>query len=339
MRRYKTLSWLLVFFFLALSGCTRPECPPLWVFPRVFLPKDEAPHENEVEWWYYTGHLATGEERYGFEMVVFQIRYLTYDGYMAHFAVTDKAQGLFAYDIRYLEGVQPSQGQGFDLVVDDWRMKGFEGDDYLKADMEGYAIELNLEALKEPILHGGDGLIEMGSGALKSYYYTRPRMNVTGTLEVQGVQKEVTGIAWMDHQWGDFFAGYYLGVGWDWFSIQLDDFTEVMLFNFRINQANERSEGSYIDELSCLYPLDAPDFQILPVGTWVSPHSGAEYPMGWQVSIPEHGLELSLNPDMEDQELCMILDTCYWEGPVRVTGTREGEPVSGQGYVELTGYQ
>jgi predicted secreted hydrolase len=205
--------------------------------------------------------------------------------------------------------------------------------------MNGYAIELDLLSLKEPILHGGDGLVEMGSNALKSYYYTRPRMDVTGTLEVQGVQKEVTGTAWMDHQWGDFFAAYYLGVGWDWFSIQLDDFTELMLFNFRVNQVTERSEGSYIDELSCLYPLEAPHFQIAGVDTWVSPHSGAEYPMGWNVLLPEYGLELSLDPVMEDQELCMALDTCYWEGPIVVSGTRQGEPISGRGYVELTGYQ
>ena len=112
-----------------------------------------------------------------------------------------------------------------------------------------------------------------------------------------------------------------------------------MLFNFRVDQVNQRSEGSYIDELSCLYPLKAADFQILSVATWVSPHSGAEYPMGWQISVPEYGLEMSLTPVVEDEELCMVQDTCYWEGPVAVSGTREGEPISGQGYVELTGHQ
>jgi predicted secreted hydrolase len=336
---YRRLACLLVLLGLTVSGCTRPECPPLWVIPRVALPEDDAPHDMEVEWWYYTGHLVAGEEQYGFEMVVFQVMYLTYEGTMAHFAVTDKAQELFAYDIRYLEGLEPPQGQGFDLSIDDWRMRGFDGEDYLKAGMSGYAIELDLVALKEPVLHGGDGLIEMGSPVLKSYYYTRPRMDVTGTLEVQGVPREVTGTAWMDHQWGDFFAGYYLGVGWDWFSIQLEDFTELMLFNFRVDQVTERSEGSFFDELNCLYPLDASDFQVLGLGTWVSPHSGAEYPMGWHVSLPDHELELTLDPVMEDQELCMILDTCYWEGPVAVSGTRQGEPIAGQGYVEMTGYQ
>ena len=335
----KGLCCLVVILYLALPGCPRPGCPPLWVFPQVFLPKDDAPHNMEVEWWYYTGHLVTADEQYGFEMVVFQVQVLGYEGYMAHFAITDKVQGQFAYDIRYLEGVEKPQGQGFDLSIDEWRMRGFNGADYLKARMDGYAIELDLVSLKEPILHGGDGIVEMGLSGLKSYYYTRSRMNVTGTLEVGGVQKEVTGTAWMDHQWGNFFAAYYLDVGWDWFSIQLDDFTELMLFNFRVNQVPGRSEGSFFDEISCLYPLGASDFQVVPVGTWVSPHSGAEYPMGWQVSIPKYEIELSLNPAMEDQELCMILDICYWEGPVVVSGTRQGEPVSGQGYVELTGYQ
>lgn len=336
---YKVLPWLLILLCLTLPRCTRPECPPLWVFPRVFLPEDEAPHNVEVEWWYYTGHLDVGEEKYGFEMTVFRVKYLSYQGTMAHFAVTDKVQRLFAHDVRYNEELPVPQGAGFDLSIDDWRMRGLNGEDHLKASMDGYAIELDLVSLKEPILHGGDGLIEVGFRALKSYYYTRPRMDVTGTLEIQGVQKQVTGTAWMDHQWGNFFAAYYLGVGWDWFSIQLEDFTELMLSNIRVDQVNKQTDGSYIDELSCLYPLEASDFQLVSTDTWVSPHSGAAYPLGWEVSVPEHGLELSLTPVMEDQELCMILDICYWEGAIEVSGTREGEPISGQGYVELTGYQ
>jgi predicted secreted hydrolase len=336
---YKVLACLLVLLYLATPGCTRPECPPIWKIPRVFFPKDEAPHNVEVEWWYYTGHLDSGEEHYGFEQVIFRIRYLSEQGTMAHFAVTDKVQSLFAHEVKYSEELQVPQGPGFDLSIGDWRMRGLNGEDHLEASMDGYAIDLDLLSLKEPILHDGDGLVEMGAGVLKSFYYTRPRMDVTGTLEVQGVQKQVTGTAWMDHQWGNFFAGYYMGIGWDWFSIQLADFTELMLFNIRVDQVDTQSDGSYIDELSCLYPLEAADFQVVSTDTWASPRSGATYPMGWEVSVPEHGLELSLAPVMEDQELCMILDICYWEGAIDVSGTRDGEPISGRGYVELTGYQ
>lgn len=307
--------------------------------PRVYLPEDESPHDMEIEWWYYTGHLFSGEEEYGFEMVIFQSKYILYEGYMAHFAMTDKVQGLFSYDIKYSYELQEPTGEGFDLSIDDWRMRGLNGEEYLKASMDGYAIELDLLSLKEPILHGGDGLIEMGFDNIKSYYYTRSRMEVTGTLEVQGVQKEVTGTAWMDHQWGDFFAAYFLGVGWDWFSIQLEDFTELMLYSFRGSEGHEHSEGSYFDENSSLHSFEGSDFQIASVDTWVSPYSGAEYPLGWEIAIPEYGFELSLTPAMEDQELCFVLDTCYWEGPIVVSGTRNGEPISGRGYVELTGYQ
>jgi predicted secreted hydrolase len=335
----KTLPCLLVFLLLALPGCTRPECPPLWVFPRVFLPHDESPHNMEVEWWYYTGHLLSGDEQYGFEMVIFQVKVLSNQGTMAHFAVTDLAQGVFVHDVKYSEELPGSQGPGFGLSIDEWTMRGLDGEDHLRAASGGYAIELDLASQKEPILHGGDGLIDMGFGALKSYYYSRTRMDVSGTLEVQGVQKQITGTAWMDHQWGNFFAAYYLGVGWDWFSIQLEDFTELMLFNIRVDQVNKQGDGSYIDELACLYPLASTDFQIAATDTWVSPHSGAAYPMGWQVSVPGQGLDLTLTPVMQDQELCFILDTCYWEGAIDVYGTREGEPISGRGYVELTGYQ
>ena len=59
---------------------------------------------------------------------------------------------------------------------------------------------------------------------------------------------------------------------------------------------------------------------------------------GFLVAVPEQELELTLTPVTEDQELCMILDICYWEGAIEVSGTRGGAPVSGRGYVELTGY-
>jgi predicted secreted hydrolase len=49
---------------------------------------------------------------------------------------------------------------------------------------------------------------------------------------------------------------------------------------------------------------------------------------------------LDVTPLLADQELRTSRSTkvSYWEGAVAVTGTKQGKPVKGQGYVELTGY-
>ena len=68
--------------------------------------------------------------------------------------------------------------------------------------------------------------------------------------------------------------------------------------------------------------------------------SQAEYPSGWTVKVPGERLDLVVEPAIADQELRAQGSTgeTYWEGAVRVRGTRGGKPVQGKGYVELTGY-
>jgi predicted secreted hydrolase len=133
-------------------------------------------------------------------------------------------------------------------------------------------------------------------------------------------------------------------VGWDWFSVQLDDGTELMLFQLR------RADGS-VDAFSSgtlvaadgsartLAPrgAEAPaGFTIGPTGTWRSPRTGGAYPSGWVLAVPEADLQLTLAPRLADQE--MAVSYAYWEGAVEVKGTAGGRAVSGSGYVELTGY-
>jgi predicted secreted hydrolase len=82
--------------------------------------------------------------------------------------------------------------------------------------------------------------------------------------------------------------------------------------------------------------LGADDFSLRPTGSWRSPHTGGEYPSGWRLDIPSAGLSLTITPHLRDQE--MNVSYAYWEGAVSVTGTMGTLPVSGNGYVELTGY-
>ena len=197
----------------------------------VELPRDDGPHEALIEWWYYTGHLEVASgERYGFEYVVFKGNTGQLLGYVSHFAITDSTNDVFVYDQRLKLGEQatPQPEVGFDLTVGEWSMSGADGNDRLSASMDGFAIDLELSSTKPAVLHDGDGYIDYGSGEA-SYYYSRTRMDVAGTITVgDETMPVVAGAAWFDHQWGDFTT--FQDGGWDWFSLQLDDQTELMLY-------------------------------------------------------------------------------------------------------------
>lgn len=314
----------------AASAPTQPD--------HVTLPRDDAPHDDLTEWWYYTGHLfGPNGKTYGFELVTFQAkRSEDPPGYAAHFAITDDARDQFHFQERSENGKQVQQSSEFDLNLNGWIMRGSDGHDHLTADMPEYAIDLDLTSLKPAVLHQGKGLISFGSAG-DSYYYSRTRLAVEGTLADHGQQVPVTGSAWMDHQWGNFVSG---GGGWDWFALQLNDQSEVMLFFLRdANGHPSLPYGSYVGPDGTASILPSSDFKEQATGSWQSPESGIRYPSGWTVTAGD--LSLSLTPTVKDQELRTTQTTgiTYWEGDVTISGSKAGKPIDGLGYVELVGYK
>jgi predicted secreted hydrolase len=306
----------------------------------ITFPADEAPHDLLTEWWYYTGHLFTPDGgRYGFEYVIFQARRGAFPPlYAAHFAITDNPAGAFHYaETTSLSAIQPTDA-GFNLQLDTWSMRGALGADHLRADMPGYAIDLDAQATKPPALHNTNGYVDFGPAG-GSYYYSRTRMHVTGTLTLGSQPLAVTGEAWMDHQWGNFIA---VGAGgWDWFSAQLQSGEDLTISLIRdASGAVVGSYGTLVDAAGNAQHLDASDFAVSATGAWTSPESGTTYPTGWAIVLPTHGWTLTLTPSMPDQELRTTASTgvVYWEGEVLISGTVSGQPAEGFGYVELTGY-
>jgi predicted secreted hydrolase len=308
----------------------------------VTFASDDGPHPAPIEWWYTTGHLFTAAgDRYGFEFVIFKAHQAGIAGYAAHLAITDNPAGRFRYDQRL--GFAPPDADvptmtGFDLRSLDWHMQGLGDDINLTAALDGYALELALTSTKPPVLHDGDGYIDYGSSGA-SYYYSRTRMRASGTLTVAGTPFEIDGAAWFDHQWGDFTT--FRTGGWDWFSVQLDDDTEIMLYIVRDKQGQAVAvDGSFVAEDGTLTILEPSDFIIDSTGSWTSPATAVTYPIGWTVSIRGLDIELTLDRSMPDQELDTRASTgiIYWEGEVTVTGSRAGASIGGLGYVELTGH-
>ena len=145
----------------------------------------------------------------------------------------------------------------------------------------------------------------------------------------------------MDHEYGTDMLGPGLK-GWDWYSLQLSDKTEVMAFLIRSQKGGiePTSSATVIGKKGLKRHLSKKDFKVIVLETWKSPHSKALYPAGWRLEIFPELLELIIKPNLADQEMLTSgsTGTIYWEGSVSVAGTRGGKPVSGEGYVELTGY-
>ena len=341
--RFALLVGMLVLLPQAVAAApvASPVASPVSDAPvPVAFPRDDGPHDARTEWWYYTGHLfAADGHRYGFELVFFKGQRGALEGYAAHFAITDNARGQFHFDQRIVGASGVSRpGTGFALTIGDWGMRGANGEDALKATLPGYAIDLRLTSEKPPVLHDGDGYIAYGDGTA-SYYYSRTRLAITGSLTIDGDPLNVTGEAWMDHQWGNFET--YREGGWDWFSIQLDDDTELMLYLIR-DAAGQvvLVDGSYVDAQGHLTVLEGDDFSTEATGSWTSPATGTTYPSGWRIRFPAKDLTLTLKPSLPNQELDTSETTgvTYWEGEVSITGQRGDTAVGGLGYVELTGY-
>jgi predicted secreted hydrolase len=166
-------------------------------------------------------------------------------------------------------------------------------------------------------------------------------MPTTGDVRIGGERVPVTGSSWMDHEFGTSFLEASQ-VGWDWFSLQLDDGTDVMVYQIRTRdgRAHPSSSGTVVGPSGDTRRLRADDYALMPGRAWASPTSGARYPVAWTVSVPGLGLELQVSAVVDAQELHTPASTgvTYWEGAILVEGRRDGESIAGRGYLEMTGY-
>ncbi len=361
--RYPPRALLLV-TALALTGLLSGCLPSVYSRPYpvtpVELPRDDAAHAAPIEWWYYTGHLKDEAGRdYGFELTFFkaytppQIKLLGFlplygfieRGYVAHVAVTDLTGGTFVRDQRAdFWGYRADASlRKFEVYLGDWRAeRAADGvGHHVRASAGGYEFDLVLKPTKPAALHGDPpGIQSMGPGGT-SYYVSYTRMDVSGTLSrgcgLLGCRhrSNVTGQAWSDHQWGDFDVSSY--AGWDWFSVQFEDDTELMLYLIREPSGKYVAQaGSFITADGRTLSLEAEDFEVEPTGeTWTSEETGAVYPAAWRVRVPGEGINVTVTPALLEQEMNTRATTgiVYWEGAVEVAGSK-----GGVGYVELTNY-
>lgn len=325
--------------------------------PRKFeFPRDHGPHPDfRTEWWYLTGNLEDSDgRRFGYQFTIFrnamtgetlprESAWATRQVYMAHLALTDVEGGKFYAFERFARGAAGLAGAEtgpFRVWLGDWRFEG-GGDPppfRLWAETDQVALDLELVAAKPLVLQGDAGLSRKGAEAGNaSYYFAFTRLETSGRLRVDQTELEVRGSSWLDREWSTSVLERGQR-GWDWFAVQLDDGTDLMVYQIRREDGSpaRASSGSLIDAEGLKTALAREDFELEVLDWWTSPASGGRYPSGWRISVPGEDLVLTVEPALAGQEL--DLSVLYWEGAVDVVGTRAGVAVTGRGYVELTGY-
>jgi predicted secreted hydrolase len=323
------------------------------------FPRDHHAHpEFKTEWWYFTGNLFDQEgQRFGYELTFFRqgirpagerdpnaSRFIVDDLKFAHFAVTDVHGRQFRYEQKMNRGAFGEAG--FDdpgprlAWIENWSLTA-KGDDAFELTASGAAgiLHLDLRSTRPPIVHGENGVsVKTAGGGSASHYYSIPRLETTGTLAGNGSARTVRGESWFDHEWSSSQLGNGQ-VGWDWVCLQWEDGAALMLYRMRLENGgvDSSSSGTWIAPDGTTTHLKAADFQMTPTSVWKGSATEAKYPIEWRIVLPTQRADFTIKAALEDQELKLGPIT-YWEGAIDAAGTRDGRPIKGRGYLELTGY-
>ena len=334
----------------APSGATRPALEP-FVERKPDPILDQAAHRAPIEWWYLNGHLQTKTGEKGIAAAIFQVLIPESAPYnlaqlypealfFGHYGVVDKATGAFASaelssllrakaDIAV--SVASASSERMDVRLGGWRMtREADGTYTARFDLKGKSIsDLKLRPTRPEAIHGPGWSGTKATGRM--YYYSATRLEVSGTYDGE----PVTGIAWLDHQWGggDGDGSASLTPRWDWFAISLEDGRDLMVYRIRDEQ------GVIADQFVSIVGADGSvtedrKFIMQPWQWWTSPKSGGRYPINWWIKLSD-GTSLTVRAVTPDQEVESRATSGfnYYEGAVTVGGSAKGV-----GYAELTGY-
>lgn len=324
------------------------------------FPRDYFSHDDfRIEWWYYTGNLEDEEGgKFGYQLTFFRVglegtqkivnpsQWTVNQVYFAHLTVSDIAGKKFHYFERINRKGLINAGAETDRFLvwnEDWVLIERGGGHRLKAIESGTGIDLKLIPVKDMVFHGDQGVSQKGKEeGNASHYFSYTRMQTVGKIFIEGKVYDVTGTSWMDREFSSNQLSPEL-TGWDWFSLKLDNNTEVMLYQLRRKDGgiDPFSSGTVVLADNASRHLQANAFTIEVTDTWKSQKTQTTYPAGWEITLADSETRLTVRPDLADQELAFLrsISGSYWEGSVSIEGTFQGEAVTGKGYVELVGYE
>jgi len=318
------------------------------MYKKVKFPEDEKAHDNIIEWWYFNGNLKDKKgNKYAFMDCLFKVdvnrvkipflKSPFKKSYFSHSLLSDIKNKKFYPEVNPLS-----------LVSTDSFSKPLLFINYASPSLEGYTnyvientekskyhiktkdIDLMLTSIKKPLLEGGKGFIDLKPE--KTYYYSLTNLQTKGRIKIKGKWIEVIGKSWMDHQWADV---PYSENKWTWFSIQLENNTEIVCFEY-----DDGKNKTYLASIS--YPDNKQKHfskvEFKPLGEkWKSKKTGTIYPLSWEIKIPKENITLKVEPLINNQEVNFGTIN-YFEGPLNVESKMNKKKVKGDGFMELVGY-
>ena len=323
----------------------------------IVLPKDNGPHDFIIEWWYFNGHLEDQKgKEYSFMDCFFKVNinkvniphilpHLVEDHFkngeyihFAHSVISDISNKKNYKEIQNISLLGEESFKKELLYIN------YKNGNFLENSLNSEIIEttpnnfelktkhldLDLKSKKNPLLEGGHGYV--GTPEAGSYYYSLTDLEVKGKINVEGNEIEVEGKAWMDHQWANTT---YKKDKWTWFSFNLENSTEIMCVEYDTPIGKDILINIIDKEGNQKQYKKA---KIIPrKKVWKSNKTKAEYPLIWDIKIPEARIEIKTNALMKDQEM-IFGQINYWEGPMRVVVRINGKKLKGKGFMELVGY-
>lgn len=326
------------------------------VEPRTFqFPDDHAPHNGfKTEWWYVTANVdAADGRRFGIQFTLFRIAMRQVSAvpdsdswqashfWMGHAALTDAGTRRFYHEERFSREARGmagfSAGDTSSVFLGNWKLNWESNDFAMQAGGDGFSMAFSLEPQREPVLQGKDGLSQKGAGnGNASYYYSITRLAAAGILTVGDEEIPVNGLAWVDREWSTSMLENG-ALGWDWFSLQLSDGSDLMYYQLRdsTGRPTPYSRGMLLRADGKTDVFQSSDVELTTSRYWTAP-GGGKYPVDRVLTIKTLGISLQISPVFDGQELRTAVR--YWEGAIDVSGKSAGQPVTGRGYLEMTGY-
>lgn len=319
----------------------------------IAFPQDEGSHPQfRTEWWYVTGWLESSTGRpFGFQVTFFRhrpgfdehnpSRFAARQLLFAHASLSDPRVGKLLRAEKMARagfGLAEANEGSLDVRIDDWRLRR-ETEEALVARVaaERFRFELEFRSSQPPLLHGRDGYSQKTPDpAAASYYYSLPQLQVRGRIRVDGEERAVRGIAWLDHEWFTDILDRSTQ-GWDWTGLNLEDGSALMALRMRTEQGETYwAAATWCDAKGATRAFEPGDVRWEVRRRWRSPRTGIEYPV--EVLLHVGARTLHLRPLMEDQEndARASVGIIYWEGAMRAYD--ESGRYVGRGYLELTGY-
>ncbi|RYF43862.1 MAG: carotenoid 1,2-hydratase [Comamonadaceae bacterium] len=315
------------------------------------FPRDLGAHPDfRTEWWYVTGFASAGARAFGFQLTFFRSRVEATQGMaskfaakqliFAHAALTDVQGNKLWHDQRIArEGfdIASAATAGMGLKLRDWSLQTQGRKHIAKLPAADFALDLQFTETQPLLLQGNKGLSRKGPEVKQaSYYYSLPQLAARGTLSVKGEPFDVTGKAWLDHEWSQEIL-HPDAVGWDWLGMNLDDGSALTAFRLRDKAGNALWDGgSFRPANGDLYTFSRGEVIFKPVRRWKSPLSQASYPVEWMIRTPADFYTVRAVIDNQELDSRQSTGAIYWEGLSELIDSK-GKLV-GRGYLEMTGY-